>query len=117
MTTVRKASWRATTAQRWRRCSSTSRAAAPTGPRHERIDVAWRDFVQPRQCDDPALLVSLAVVLAAVVGADLLAGAAGDHLGLPADLYRAECQFFCTRRRHADRRRDPVGHPVPRAAR
>src|SRR5215471_12499364 len=101
MTTVLTASWRATTARRWRKCSSTSRVAA-TGRAHERVGPAWRDFVQSHHCDDPALLVSPVVVLAAASGTDVLAGAAGHHLGLPADLYRPERKLLCSRRRHAD---------------
>src|ERR1700682_3747776 len=66
--------------------------------------------------DDSALLVSVDLVMAASIGIDLLAGAADHHLGLSADLYRTECGVFRARRRHPDRRGDPVGHPVSRAA-
>ena len=69
------------------------------------------------QRDGAALLVSADVVVAAAAGADLLAGAADHHLGLSAELHFAERQFLRARRRHADRRGDPVGHPVPRPAR
>ena len=69
------------------------------------------------QRDDPALLVPAAVVVAAAAGIDLLAGAADRDLGLPAELHLAECRVFRAGRRHPDRRGDPVGHPVSRAAR
>src|SRR6516162_10866994 len=130
--TVPRASWRATAAIRWSRCSSTWRAAAPRMPPrhcryrrraslprrcHERARPASRHLAQPNRCDDPALLVLVAVVLAAASGTDVLAAAAGHHLGLPANLYRAKCQLLPARRRYADRRGDPVGHPVPRPAR
>src|SRR6266849_7070261 len=137
MTTARTASWPAITARRWRKCSSTSRAAAArltatrsratgssateTGAtarrRHERPRVAPPPLGPSHRRDDPALLVSLVVVLAAANGIAVLAGPAGHHLGLPANLYRAERQFLRPRRRHADRRRHPVGHPVARTAR
>jgi hypothetical protein len=47
---------------------------------------------------------------------DLLAGAADHHLGLSA-IYISQNAGFFARRRHADRRGDPVGHPVSRPAR
>src|SRR4029079_13882088 len=71
----------------------------------------------PDRCDDPALLVSAALVVAATAGTALLAGAADHHVGLFADLHRAECGVLRARRRHAGRRGDPVGYPVSRAAR
>src|SRR5216683_1910535 len=108
--TARMASWPAITAPRWRRCSSTSRAAAARPratksraansktiksgaverPHHERPCPARRSFGPSHRRDDPALLVSVAVVLAAASGTFVLACHAGRHLGLPADLYRAE---------------------------
>ena len=59
----------------------------------------------------------LLLVVAATAGTAVLAGAADHHLGLSADLHRAECRVLRARRRHADRRGDPVGHPVSRPAR
>src|SRR6516162_7861048 len=130
--TVLRASWRVTAATRWSRCSSTWRAAAPRMPPrhcpcrrraslprrcHERARPASWHLAQPHRRDDPALLVPVAVLLAAASGTDILAGAAGHHLGVPANLYRAKCQLLPSRRRYADRRGDPVGYPVPRPAR
>src|SRR6187431_3553643 len=121
MTTAPTRSWRATTAPRWKRCSSTSCAAGPRRPRHERR--CPRARAPPRHClasyprDGAALLVSPDVVLAAAPGTGLLAGAADHHLGLFAELHCAIVGFFRPRRRLADRRGDPVGHPVPRPAR
>src|SRR6516225_393883 len=117
MTTVPKASWRATIAPPWRKFSSTLPAAVSGRPRHERNGASPRHLVEPHRRDDPALLVSSTLVLAAAPGIDVLAGAAGDHLGFPANIHRAECQLLRARRRHADRRRYPVGHPVSRTAR
>src|SRR5262249_52893741 len=134
-TTVLQPSWRATAATRWSRCSSTSRAAAvkPAWKRAHRTMCAPSTTRRGRRChersrrashlaapdwrDDPALLVLADLVVAATAGIGLLADPAGRHLGLPAELHRAERQFLCARRRHADRRRHPVGHPVPRPAR
>src|ERR1700694_5324041 len=75
------------------------------------------DRASSHRRDDPALLVSPALVVAASTGIDLLAGVADHHLGVSAELHRAECRVFRARRRHPDRRRDPVGHPLSRAAR
>src|SRR5690242_15280621 len=108
-------SWRATTAPRWRTCFWMSPAAATGRPHNEQPDVP--DCAAPDRGDDPALLVHPAIVLAAHAGAGLLADAADHHLGLPAELYQRQCRLLRPRRRHADRRRDPVGHPVPRPAR
>src|ERR1700709_895199 len=117
MTTAPTRSWRATTAPRWRKCFSTSRAAGLRRARDERSRDASRDFGAPHPCDGAALLVPLDVVLAAAIGTDLLAGAADHHLGFPAELYLADVGFFCARRRFADRRGDPGVHPVPGPAR
>src|SRR5947209_9670864 len=117
MTTARIASWPAITAPRAKRCSSMSRVAAPRRRRHERTHDAPGHRTPPHRRDDPALLVFAAVVVATASGAAVLAIAAGHHLGLPADLHRAECGVLRARRRYADRCRDPVGHPVSRSAR
>src|SRR5437879_2355119 len=118
MTTAPTRSWRATTARRWRKCFSTLRAGGWwRRARDERSGHASRHFAAPHPCDGAALLVSADVVLAAAAGADLLAGAADQHLGLSAELYLADVGVFRARRRFADRRGDPVGHPVPRPAR
>src|SRR5436309_9992934 len=118
MTTVPTRSWRATTGTRWKKCSSTSRAAGwRRGHRRERDHSPSRHFLAPYPGDGAALLVSADVVLAAAAGANLLAGAADHHMGLSAELHFAERQFLCACRRHADRGGDPVGHPVPRPAR
>ena len=87
------------------------------GENRERRGLASRTRGAPDRRDDPALLVSVDVVLAAAAGAGLLAGAADDHLGLPAELHRAEFRLLRAGRRHADRRGDPVGHHVSRPAR
>src|SRR5258707_12407754 len=110
-------SWPATTARQWRKYFSMSPAAGSRKAHRERTRFAGRYRAASHQRDDSALLVPADLVLAASAGIDLLAGAADHHLGLSADLYRRECQFFRTRRRHPDRRGDPVGHPVSRAAR
>src|SRR5579871_6554613 len=102
MTTARNTSWHATTARRWRRCSSTWRAAAFRRRHHERGFGARRDRAASDCGDDPALLVSLDVVMAAPARADLLAGAADHHLGLPAELHLAKCRLLCPRRRDID---------------
>src|ERR1700682_5334882 len=115
--TPRTRSWPATTARRWRRCSSTSPAAGFRKAPRERARFAGGYRAASHRGDDSALLVPVAVVVAAPAGIDLLAGAADHHLGLPADLYRAECRVFRARRRYPDRRGDPVGHPVSRTAR
>src|SRR5882762_10640945 len=110
MTTALTASWPAITVRPWRRCSSTSRAAGFGRRSHERSRAASGHLGPSHRRDDPALLVSAAVVLAAPSGVAVLADHAGYHLGLPADLCRAERQFLRACRRHADRCRDPVGH-------
>ncbi|GCC46654.1 hypothetical protein chiPu_0030927, partial [Chiloscyllium punctatum] len=76
-----------------------------------------RHFTAAHQCDGAALLVSPDVVMAAAPGADLLAGIADHHLGLPAELHLADLGLLRQSGRHADRRGDPVGYPVPRPAR
>src|SRR5882672_2713508 len=115
--TARTASWLATTGRRWRRYFSTSPAAAFRKVRHEPTGQASGDLAASHQCDDLALLVSADVLVAAPFGIDLLARAADHHLGIPAELHFANFRVFRARRRHADRRRDFVGHPVSRAAR
>src|SRR5260221_6854661 len=117
MTTATTRSWRATTARRWRKCSSTSPAAGRGRTRHERHRRPSRDFAASHPGDGAALLVLAGLVLAAAVGTDLLAGAADHHLGVPAELHLADLGLLRPRRRLADRRRHPVGHPVPRPAR
>src|ERR1700736_6142245 len=110
-------SWPATTGRRWRRCFSTSPAAVFRRPCGERIGHGFGYRAAPDRGDDPALLVSLALVVAAASGIAVLAGVADYHLGVPAKLHLAECRLFRPRRRHPDRRGDPVGHPVSRPAR
>src|SRR5229473_5372806 len=110
-------SWPAITAQRWRKSFSMLPAVASRKVRRERTRFAGRHRTAPHQRDDSAILVPVDLVVAASAGIDLLAGAADHHLGLSADLYRTECGFFRARRRRPDRRGDPVGHPVSRAAR
>src|SRR5260221_443563 len=94
MTTVPIRSWRATTAPRWRKCFSTSRAGGWRRARHERDRHASRDIAAPHPCDGAALLVSPDVVLAAAAGTGLLAGAADHHLGFSAELYFADIGVF-----------------------
>src|SRR5258708_26765607 len=94
-----------------------SPAAAFRKPRHERAYPALGYRAASHQCDDSALLVPVGVVVAAAIGTALLAGLADRHLGLPAELHLAECRVLRARWRHADRRGDPVGHSVSRAAR
>src|ERR1700676_2260537 len=101
--TVPTRSWPATTGRRWRKCFSTSRAAAFRKARHEQLGDEPGYRAAPHQRDDPALLVSADVVVAAAAGTALLAGAADHHLGIPADLHRAECRVLRPRRRHLDR--------------
>src|SRR5580693_6639906 len=115
--TARTALWRATTGRRWKKCFSTSHAAAFGKLRHERLRCEQGYCGPSHRRDDPALLVSFALVMAAPAGTALLAGAADHYLGIFAELHRAECRVFRPRRRHADRRGDPLGHPVSRAAR
>src|SRR3979409_1798721 len=117
MMTARIRSWRATTGRRWRKYFSTSRAAVFRKARHERAHDDQGDRAASDRRDDPALLVSAAVVLAAFAGTDLLAGPADHHLGLSAELHFANVRILRPRRRHIDRRRDLVGHPVSRSAR
>src|ERR1700730_16722697 len=117
MMTAPTTSWPATTGPHWRKCFSTSRAAAFRKAHCERTGAAQGDRAASHQRDDPALLVSVDVVVAAAPGIAVLAGAADHHLGIPADLHRAECRVLRARRRYPDRRRDPVGHPVSRPAR
>src|ERR1035437_3732666 len=115
--TARTTSWRATTGRRSKKCFSTSRAAAFRKARREQTRLALGYCAASHQCDDSALLVSVDVVVAASAGIALLAGVPDHHLGVSAELHLAECRFFRARRRHPDRRRDSVGHPVSRAAR
>src|ERR1700737_3273250 len=115
--TVLTGSWPATTGRPWRKCFSTSRAAGFRKARHDRACHAPGHRAASHQRDDPALLVSFAVVLAAPAGVALLAGVADHYLGISANLHRPECRVFRARRRHPDRRGDPVGYPVSRPAR
>src|ERR1700716_524199 len=117
MTTAPTRSWRATTARRWKRCFWTSPAVARERARHEFHRRPSRDIGASHPCDGAALLVFAGVVLAAPPGAGLLAGASDHHLGFSAKLHLANFGLFRPRRRLADRRRHPVGHPVPRPAR
>src|ERR1700704_6679677 len=97
------ASWPATTARPWRKCFSMLPVAGfRRAPREQaRHQLGYR--AASHQCDDPALFVSVAVVLAAAAGTDLLAGAADHHLGLSANLPVADFGIFRARRRHPDR--------------
>src|SRR5579871_2309400 len=139
MTGRRRGCSSATDAIRLKRCSSTWRAAVPTwvrprGERDERNETrhaqapfsspacregqgGGRNFGAPGRRDDPALLVSPPVVMAAAPRAHLLADGADADLGFPAALCRPECGLFRTRRWHFHRRGAVVGHPVPRPAR
>src|SRR5450756_1310236 len=115
--TARTRSWPATIARRWRTCSSTSPAGGYRRARREQARFALGYRTASHLCDDPALLVSPDVVVAASSGIAVLAGAADHHLGISAELHLANIGVFRARRRQPDRRRDPVGHPVSRAAR
>src|SRR3954463_11029910 len=121
MTTLRRICSPATGAIRSKRCSSTSRAdaARPRArpPNEFFVYVSVRDFAAPRRRHGAALSLSAALVMVARAGADLLAGRAAPGLGLPAILHRAEFRLLRPRRRRLHRRRDDVGHPVPRPAR
>src|SRR6185312_9498069 len=86
--------WPATAAPISSRCSSTSRAAASRFRRHERSHPAARHLAFPDRRDDPALLVSSAVVLAAAAGIDVLADPPGHHLGLPAAYIAQNAGYF-----------------------
>ena len=90
----------ATTARRWKKCFSTSRAAVPRRARHEqpqhhREPPGHR--AAPHRRHDPALLVSVDLVLAAAARAGVLAGAANRHLGFSADLHCRECRVLRAR--------------------
>src|SRR5437870_5402663 len=94
MTTVPTRSWRATTGTRWKKCSSTSRAAGwRRGHRRERDHSPSRHFLAPYPGDGAALLVSADVILAAAAGAVLLRfqflrdRAAADRVLLQSDLH------------------------------
>src|SRR6476469_3071459 len=117
MMTVPTASWPDITARRWRRCFSTLRAAGFGRARREQACHALGYRAASNYRDDPSLLVPVVVVVATSAGTGLLAGPADHHLGFPADLYLAGLRVLRRRRRHPDRRRDPVGHPVSRATR
>src|SRR6476620_4487394 len=118
MTTAPIGSWPATTATRWRKSFSTSRAGGRGKARHERgRHHALPDLPASHQRDGATLLVPPDVVVAAAPRIDLLAGAADHYLGFPAELHLADLGVLRAGRRHADRRGDPVGHPVPRPAR
>src|SRR5947209_6107866 len=116
MMTVPTTSWPVTTVRRSRKCFSMSRGVGFRRRRRERARSASGNSAASDLCDDPALLVFVALVLAAVAGTAVLARIADHHLGFPANLYRAERRVFCPRGRDADRRGDPLGHPVPRPA-
>src|SRR5436189_2674940 len=73
-------------------------------------------FAAPGRGDGAALLVPVALVVRAPDRADLLADRADADVGLSADLSRRPNEPLRARRRRADRRRDAVGHPVPRPA-
>src|SRR5580658_8814377 len=104
MTTAPTTSWPATTGRRWRRSFSTSPAAAFSKSRREPGSHASGHRAAPDRRHDSALLVPVAVIVAAALGTDLLAGVADRHLGVSAALHRAECRVLRPRRRHADRR-------------
>src|SRR6185312_1332430 len=107
---------RATGGRIWKRCSSTSRAAAFA--RRPRNDHArYLVLLLPRRRDGAALLVSFALVLAAAARPDLLADGADADVGVPADVCRAERGLLRARRRRIHWLRPLVGHPVPRPAR
>src|SRR4051794_30123263 len=119
MTIRRRASCSATIAPRWSRYSSMWRA----GARRRTCREAGRGPQRPwyrtasHRRDDPALLVSDAVVMAAAGRTRLLAHLADRVVGISADLHRAECGLLRSGRRHLYRRGHAVGHPVPRSAR
>src|SRR3954471_22254690 len=102
-------------AGRWRKCFSTSRAAATARQRDERSPAGF--LHSPSRRDGAALLVSVALLVLPPDRADLLADRADADVGLPADLSRWPGEPLRARRRRAGRRGDALGHPVSRAAR
>ena len=122
-------------ARRWRKCSSTWCAAAPSaeketapgrrGRRHERghltirrrrrapAAVRPRRFAPPHRRDGAALHLSPAELRHQAARADLLALPADAHLGLPAEISRRHHEPARAGRRRADRRGAAVGHSLP----
>src|SRR6185436_18590102 len=101
--------------KRSRKYFSMLRAVASQRPRDDpgRANV----LAAPRRRDGAALLVSAALVVRAADRADLLANRTDADVGLPANLSGGTDQPLRAGGRRADRRRDAVGHPVPRTAR
>src|SRR5919112_180013 len=118
MTTRRRGYSRVTGGRRWRKCFSTSHAAAIARKPDEQCGSRARHvFAAPRRRDGAALLVSAALTVRAADRARLLAGRADADVGLPADLSRGPGEPLRPGWRHAGRRRNAVGHPIPWAAR
>src|SRR3954453_9830848 len=115
--TVPTTSWPGTTVRHSKRGFSMSHAGVLRRRRRERVYCASGYRAASDSGDDPALLLFVALVVAALAGVAVLAGLADHHLGFPADLHRAERRVFRASRRHPDRRGHPLGHPVPRPAR
>src|SRR5262249_265664 len=104
----------------WRRCSSTSCGAAARcePPRHDETHPpASPALGAAGQRHGAALLVSVALVMAPTARAHLLARGADADVGIPAALYRRQCEFLCPGERHLYRRGVALGHLVPRANR
>src|SRR6478609_1346713 len=130
MTTRRRGYWLAMAATIWKTCFSTLRAAAAKAPRRPRDDHRAASnnslIAHARSCRvladasrryGVALLVPAALVVAARARPDLLADRADVYVGLSADLHRQDERHAGARRADLHRRRDAVGHPVPRPAR
>src|SRR5579863_851972 len=124
MTIRRQSSWRATDGVRWKRFSSTSRAAAASRarPRNDRTNAerptlnrkrasAGRKFTAAHRRDDAAVLVPATLVVAAAARPCLLADGANGHVGLPAILHRDKYRFLRARWRHLYRCCAVVGYP------
>src|SRR6185437_671088 len=117
--TCRTGCWRAMAVKRWKKFSSTLRAAAAdnTRPRNEQSGHRSWFLAQPRRRDGAPLLVSAALVLAAHSRSRLLADGADADVGLFAALRVAKRRVLRARRRRVHRFRAAMGHPVPRPTR
>src|SRR5580693_3445379 len=97
----------------WKKSFSMWRAAIASKARrrNERVRRACRSVLSPPgRCNDAALLVSAALVVAAAARPGLLADRADADLGIPAILHRHQRRLFRARRRHLHRRGAAVGH-------